>query len=303
MTYNIGGGGLNKKEKLERVKTLIHEVNPDLLAIQEAIEWQASDGQLQSDIKNIAKATPFKYSYFGPTVSVKEDMEFDKAETIREIFIDYSEWVMGNAIFSKSPFIDLGDGEKLGSPKNITIYNPQKYLGSRDTEPRHIILSRQKIKSLNTNLICCHFTTLVGERLNIHSPYTKLSINAKKALKEKKGEAELLRVAQAEQIVQSINKYFNKINPVIFLAGDFNAIKSEPAIESILVGKANFKMLIPENDQVYTHIEALEPIDHIFFYPAHRLVDYKCWIIDSKLADTASDHRPIVADIKITIDP
>ena len=103
--------------------------------------------------------------------------------------------------------------------------------------------------------------------------------------------------------MQSVEKYFIENNPIIFLAGDFNAIKSEPAIESILVDKANFKMLTPENDRVHTHIEAAEPIDHIFVYPENRLVDYKCWIIDSKLADTASDHRPIVADLKISIDP
>ena len=41
-----------------------------------------------------------------------------------------------------------------------------------------------------TNLICCHFTTLVGERLNIHTPHKKLSANAKIALQEKKEEAE-----------------------------------------------------------------------------------------------------------------
>jgi endonuclease/exonuclease/phosphatase family metal-dependent hydrolase len=193
----------------------------------------------------------------------------------------------------------LGDGKKLGSPKNITIYNPKKYLGSRDTEPRYVILSRQKVKSLYTNLICCHLTTLVSERLNINTPYKKLSANAKIALQEKKEEAELLRVNQAQQIIRTVEKYFKENNSVMFLAGDFNAIKSEPAIESILVGKANFKLLIPENDRVHTHIEAETPIDHIFVYPANRLVDYKCWIIDSKLADAASDHRPIVADIKI----
>ena len=56
--------------------------------------------------------------------------------------------------------------------------------------------------------------------------------------------------------------------------------------------------LIPENNSP-THHGLKKPIDHIFFYPEGRLVDYSCRIEVGDMSRRASDHLPVVADLKI----
>ena len=86
---------------------------------------------------------------------------------------------------------------------------------------------------------------------------------------------------------------------MVFLLGDFNAVASEPCIASVLETEGGFVRLTPTKGPGATHPKALEPIDHIFVYPRHRLAEYQCWIVDSPTARRASDHLPVVADVKV----
>ena len=74
----------------------------------------------------------------------------------------------------------------------------------------------------------------------------------------------------------------------------------KPCIADVLETEAGFVRLIPENDNIPTHrFKVKEPIDHIFVYPAARLVDYQCRIVDTPLAQQASDHLPVVAEVSV----
>ena len=42
-----------------------------------------------------------------------------------------------------------------------------------------------------------------------------------------------------------------------------------------------------------------EAIDHIFFFPRERLLNYSCRIETSDLSKRASDHLAVVADLQI----
>jgi len=82
----------------------------------------------------------------------------------------------------------------------------------------------------------------------------------------------------------------------LILAGDFNATKDEACILQLL--EAGFVRLEPENEGP-SHAGSGNLIDHIFFYPRERLVEYQCHIEDGDLSKRASDHLPIVADMRI----
>ena len=65
---------------------------------------------------------------------------------------------MGNSIHSSFPFARLAD-PRSGMPRN-PITQPLSYEGNRDTDPRYVLLARERGASpFIANL---HLTTLVG---------------------------------------------------------------------------------------------------------------------------------------------
>jgi endonuclease/exonuclease/phosphatase family metal-dependent hydrolase len=40
-------------------------------------------------------------------------------------------------------------------------------------------------------------------------------------------------------------------------------------------------------------------VDHIFFFPAKRLLSFEAHVVDNDLTHSISDHLPVVADLVI----
>jgi endonuclease/exonuclease/phosphatase family metal-dependent hydrolase len=109
-----------------------------------------------------------------------------------------------------------------------------------------------------------------------------------------------VRFKQARRLLDLIQEHMLEPGELVFLTGDFNATVHEACIADVLVTEAGFVRLIPQNDHIPTHLfKVQEPIDHIFVFPASRLLDYQCRVIDTLLARQASDHLPVVADVSI----
>jgi len=77
--------------------------------------------------------------------------------------------------------------------------------------------------------------------------------------------------------------------------GDFNATAEEYTLREMLERDHGIIQLKPQED-IATHPKA-GTVDHIYFYPASRLENYTCFVVNTPLAREISDHLPIVADI------
>ena len=291
MTYNIGGGRKDLGSQPDDVVRVIGEVSPDILAIQEAANYQDADGEWHSLLSQAAQAGAFgKHTHFAAALSMQEHMDVRKGLFVHGLFNDWQDWRQGNALLSRWEFVRLGDPSLPGTPRNVPLFRAPLYEGNRDTEPRYALVSRIRLPQLTPYVVGLHLTTLVGERKREGGSATQ---------PERREAAQALRVEQAKRLLDLLKKQVLARGEVVVLLGDFNAPASEPCISSVLVEEAGFKRLDPENGQVSTHPEVFEPIDHILVYPGNRLAEYRCWIVDSPQAREASDHLPVVADVAI----
>lgn len=299
MTYNIGGGRKDFGSVPEDVIEVIREVSPDILAVQEATKWQDADGIWHSTASMIAEAMGFgKEFHFGPTLSMREHMHVKKAIFVHAIFSDWKDWIQGNAVFSRWRFVRLGDASRRGGARNVPLYKVPLYGGNRDTDPRHALLARINRAPIFPLLIGLHLTTLVGERTK--RKLEDLSKSERAQLLIKSEEAELLRYEQARRLLDLLRHHALNRGEVIFLLGDFNAVAGEACISTVLETEGGFVRLIPSNAQNSTHPKTAEPVDHIFVYPRNRIIDYRCWIVENDTAQQASDHLPVVADVRVS---
>jgi endonuclease/exonuclease/phosphatase family metal-dependent hydrolase len=291
MTYNIGGGRKNFGSVVNDIIEVIKKASPDILVVQEAAESQDADGVWHSVVSQIAQAGEFgKYTYFAPTLSMREHMHVRKALFVHGLFNDWQDWRQGNAVLSRWEFVRLSDPSKPGMPRNVPLYLTPLYQGSRDTDPRYALVARVDKAPIFPFVVGVHFTTLVGEREREGGP---------RPLPGRAEEAQSLRFKQAKLLLDLLREHVLQPGKVVFLLGDFNAVASEPCISSVLETEGGFVRLIPAGRQNTTHLKALDPIDHIFVYPRHSLIEYQCWIVNSPTAQQASDHLPVVADVKI----
>lgn len=287
MTYNIGGGRKDFGSNFSSIVEIIKEVSPDILMIQEATEYQDADGVWHSDAKRIGKGRTPEYHFFlGPTLSLIENLDVRKEAFIDSIFNDWQEWRQGNAILSCWDFVRFGDPSKPGQPRNIPLHRVPLYQGNRDTDSRYALVSRLNCSPLYPFVIGVHFSTLMGER-------------GQRPIPGKAEEAELLRVKQARRLLDLLRRNVLEPGELVFLLGDFNATADELCISAILEKEGSFMRLVPQNGKVPTHPKVSDPIDHIFVFPPERIIEYKCWIIDSPTAKEASDHLPVVADVVV----
>jgi endonuclease/exonuclease/phosphatase family metal-dependent hydrolase len=247
-----------------------------------------------------SKAGYGKNFYYGETLSMLANMQVKNKIMIQGLFQDWENWSQGNAVYSKFGFSRLSDPTIEGTPRNIPLYRPPVYEGTRDTDPRYAIITRVNYAPVFPYLVCLHLTTLLGERESRSRGSFKNSTLAHRKSGEqpdKSAEAQSLRYEQTK-IVQDMLKSIIEKNEVIILMGDFNAEYEEKCISSVfLSNKPPFIRLIPENKNPRTHPKADGPIDHIFIFPGDRIVESKCWIEDEGIAKEASDHFPVVADI------
>jgi endonuclease/exonuclease/phosphatase family metal-dependent hydrolase len=199
------------------------------------------------------------------------------------LFNDWWDWSKGNAIFSNIAFSRLSDTNKTGVPRNVPLFQPASYEGSRDTDPRYVILTRLK-QAPFPFVLNLHLSTLVGER-------------GENAWDEVVDAARITRSQQISGIISLVESHVLIPQLPMILMGDFNATADEYTLREMLEQDHGIIRLRPE-EIIATHPYA-GAVDHIFFFPAKRLVEYKCFVVNSALARTISDHLPVVADIVI----
>jgi len=291
MTYNIGGGRKDLGSKPDTIIDQIGHAAPDILVVQEATERQDADGGWDRDVEQIAEAGEFgRHVHWGATLSMREQMHVRKALFVHGIFSDWQDWRQGNAILSRWEFVRLGDATKPGVPKNIPLYRPPLYEGTRDTDPRYGLLARVNKAPVFPFVIGVHLTTLAGERERI---------GGFRPIPGKTEEAQMLRYKQTSLLLDLLREHVLDRGEVVFLLGDFNAEASEPAISAALEAEGGFVRLMPTDGPTITHVKAPQPIDHIFVYPRQRLIEYRCWIVGNP-PDWPSDHYPVVADVWVS---
>jgi len=292
MTYNIMGGTKDCCSVSSDVIEVVREASPDILVIQEVAEFQDADGAWHSALSQIVQAGDFgKHVHFEPTVCMREHMHVQQSLSIHGIFSDWQDWRKGNAILSRWEFVRMGDPSKRGRPRNVPLYQTPLYQGNRDSEPRYALIARINRAPVFPFVLGVHFTTLVAEREQERGSCL---------LPGRAEEAQILRFRQAKRLLDLLREHVLELGELVFLLGDFNAVASEPCIASVLETEGGFVHLTPSKGPDTTHLQALGPIDHILVYPRHRLVEYQCWIVDSPTAQRASDHLPVVADVKVT---
>ncbi|MCJ7694403.1 MAG: endonuclease/exonuclease/phosphatase family protein [Anaerolineaceae bacterium] len=291
VTHNLGGGIKRYRgsieampmEQLQAMIELISKLDADVLCLQEVAQYIDADGKLHSMVDTIQKAGNFPTYLYGETLSMKKHMQVKKDTMVDGLFMDWWDWSKGNAVFSKTPFSRLGDTSKEGVPRNVPIFQPSAYEGSRDSDPRYAILGRLK-REPYPFFVNLHLTTLVGER-------------PPNVWKDVIDAARLTRYHQLGRILDLVQRnIIDKEEPLI-LMGDFNATPEEYNVKEYLEKECGFIRLAPKN-AIATHAVA-GMVDHIFFSPAERLIDYECWIEDSKLTRQVSDHLPVIAEITI----
>ncbi len=285
MTYNVGGGRKDFGSKPTDVLKAIAELSPDILAIQECVEWTDVDGTSHSFSELVAQVGEFGSNYyFGRTLSLQENMQVKKAIMIDALYHDLTDWAQGNAVFARQGFSRLGDPSKPGIPRNIPIFKPPAYEGTRDTDPRYAILTRIRQEPFFPYVVNVHLTTLLGERGG-----------EIREIPGKADEAQLLRLQQTKRLIDLVRPVMKHDNTIILL-GDFNATAKEASIATVIEEEGDFLRLTPSDD-IPTHPKIPEAVDHIFIYPKDRILDYSCWIEDTEVTRKASDHLPVLADV------
>ncbi len=283
MTYNIGGGRKNLGSHFGEIVEIIKQEQPDILGVQEAVEWSTLDGENISQPKSIIEDGLTDYHYFfGPTLAMRENFHTQKELFVYGIFNSWQNWQQGNALFSRWPFVRLGDSNKPGQPENIPLYRTL-YAGSRDTDPRYAILARIDLGFAKIFVLTTHLTTLNGER-------------GPQEIPRKSEEAQALRWEQCERILNLTRTFILEKNEILIILGDLNAVPNEPGILSSLENKGGLVRLIPNNN-VGTHLKVAEPVDHILIYPGNYHIKYSCKVINNEFV--ASDHNPVVAEISL----
>ncbi len=288
MTLNLGGGIKNFSGTLETnvnrseaLLALIHQIKPDLLCVQEIAQYVDGDGIKHSMVDLIREGAQFSHAYYGETLSMKRHMQVRKDLMVEGLFKDWWDWSKGNAVFSRIPFARLSSEKKDGFPRNVPIFQPLTYEGTRDTDPRFAIIARVK-QAPFPYLVNMHLTTLVGERGE--APQEKIIQSARE-----------LRAEQILRVMDLVEANILKAGLPLILTGDLNANPDEDALSGILEAEKGFMRLVPENP-IATHPFAGE-VDHFYISPTGTLREYRCKVIDNDLAHRSSDHLPVVADL------
>jgi endonuclease/exonuclease/phosphatase family metal-dependent hydrolase len=292
MTYNIKRATKDSKPSFANIAKTIKEVSPDILVVQEATEYQDADGTWHSGIREIEQEVAAGYhTFLGPTLLMSENLDVRQATFVEGIFRDWQELRYGNAILSRWKFVGFSDPSEPGRPRNIPLYRAPVYQGSRDSEPRHAVVSRIDNPPTYPFVIGVHFSSLKGERGTGHIP-------------SKAEEAELARVQQARRVLSLLRENVLEPRKLTFLLGDLNATKHELCVSAILEKEGGLMRLRPQNGDVPTHPRVAKPVDHIFVFPPERVISYKCWIVDGSMArEGASDHLPVAADVVVSQTP
>ncbi len=291
-TLNISGGEKTFEEfphdtwqsRQDALGILIKRLDADVLCLQETSQYIDADGVTHSLMDYVNHTGNYDFAFFGQTLSMETHMQVKKDVMVTGVFSDWWNWAKGNSIHARIPFARLGDPARPGSPRNIPLFRPQSYQGTRDTDPRYAVIARLK-ESPFPFVATLHLSTLVGERDPLSLP-------------NKIEQSKAMRYQQVERLLDLVREHILLQDKPLILAGDFNAPAGELCISHLLESQNDFVRLVPENEEP-THPMSDKPIDHIFFHPRARLVDYSCRIEAGDLSRRASDHLPVVANLQI----
>ena len=272
----------SKQSRLEALEMLIKHLDADLLCLQEVSQYTDAEGLTHSLREKINQECNYASCFYGKTLSMKTHTQVKNEIMVDGVFKDWVDWSKGNAIHSRFAFSRLSEPNVAGAPRNIPLYQPITYEGNRDTEPRFVILSRLNAAPFPF-AATLHLTTLVGER-------------KRQATQGRVEQALRMRSRQIKVFLDLVGKYVLEEKQPMILAGDFNAKKDEACLQQLV--EAGFVRLEPKNEGP-SHAGSGRMIDHIWFFPEERLVEYDCFIVDSDLSKRASDHLPVVADMRI----
>lgn len=289
MSFNVGAAKKVSRYEANSVESVISELSPDIIALQEAVEWEEEGGSTYSLVDELARvnSTGRWHRSFSATLTMRAHMDTRKAVFVDSLFKDRLDWRQGNALLSKRRFVRLGDPTRPGSPKDVPLYRPAVYQGSRDTDPRHALIGRVDWPPLFPFVVGAHLATFVGERER-EGGY--------RPQPEREEEAQIMRFRQARRMLELLREHVLAKRYPILVLGDLNGPPSEPAIRDVLIGEAGLVRLEPRKE-IATHPKVRLPVDHILVGPAERLLEYECWVVDTEEARAASDHLPVVADI------
>lgn len=286
MTYNIGGGHLRGATEKSLMLKTIRDVSPDILAIQEAAQWLDADGLWHSDLDAIIETLGKEFAHtVAPTLTMREQVHPNNKAMVEALFNDYQDWQQGNALVSRWPFHRLGSSDQPGFPHSIPLYRSPVYEGSRDTEPRAALMARIGRAPQYPIAIGLHLSTLVGER-------------GEGIVAGKPEQAAQLRQTETQRLITLLREHVLDANEIVFLLGDFNATIEEPSIRYLL-SEGGFVPATPTNHKLSTHLKAKGAIDHIFLFPSNRVVEYKCFILETEEAHQASDHLPVITEVTV----
>ncbi len=160
---NFTGSPEQSENKTEALIQLIEEIKPDVFGVQEIAHYIDVDGITHSMVDRIHTDCSFQHAFYGETLSMKRHMQVKKDLMVKGLFIRLVGLVKGNALFSNIAFSRLSDTNKAGVPRNVPLYQPTSYEGSRDTDPRYVILARLKHDPFPF-VLNLHLSTLTGER-------------------------------------------------------------------------------------------------------------------------------------------
>jgi endonuclease/exonuclease/phosphatase family metal-dependent hydrolase len=302
VTINIGGhrhlndAPLKTTQIASDVRRIlpIDPALPTLIALQETTRvWR--DTFSQSDGEALAQqlGTPYRF-LFAPEV----DSAVHAHQRIwqRPMYKGYSRVENGNGVVTNlSPAAWAwavpaeGYPGAGGAPLISTTINRAKIYstGSRDTQPRNLMLTCVESPFGALYFMNTHLSTLGGEERR--DPQHSIS---QKAIQARMFEAE-----QILGIVHELRAAEHEANiaprPIIF-AGDFNAEASTPEMQTL---QRTFTLIPPPASEDGTHLKHKIHIDHILMAdPAHKLPPVqRCFVNTAPEVAEVTDHRPVIA--------
>lgn len=280
ITVNAAGASRKGNANPQFLGQIIAKEKPDIIGIQEAVVCWNENNKQEDNLEEFSMSFDKSYhKYFIPTLDSRINSYPDKWSSNR--FKKYTHIQQGNGLLISKNYqiVDLWS-DKPGQPVPITISEPTLFLGSRNTEPRQIVITKLKNKQNNTFYFAItHLTTLEDERTN----------------PEVYKQASNIRIKQIENIIYILSQLKTK-DPII-LVGDFNASLESAEMEKLQKKFIPITKTRSELGEI-THVEHKIFIDHIFFSPKERITEITkdaCYLIDLK---AASDHRAVVAKLE-----
>lgn len=242
LTWNIAGAkflGSSKSKRAEysvllnkSISDLVDRYSPDFILLQESVCY-SENTELYEKTSIIQPPDNYKHD-FTPTIDTTNQSHPMKWEK----YYNTGKWgqnsyiAQGHSILWKSDFANQSLWAEIPDKtedfqKEIVRLDTGLYTGTRDSEPRSLVVTRfySPLTKLNLIMVNIHLTTLHGEREYIF---------------ERDIEGSRIRIAQIKTVLKGVISRYNNwlkkseadsIQPIWILAGDFNCQIDSQEIE------------------------------------------------------------------------